>query len=65
MSSVTDYPAAASDVAIAHFSARLSVETDCADVASAFRSGDVDFVCCMWLGRRKLTRGGTCRAQST
>jgi rhodanese-related sulfurtransferase len=44
MSYVTDYPAAASDVAIAHFSARLSVETDCADVASAFRSGDVDFV---------------------
>lgn len=44
MSSVTDYPAAASDMAITHFAARLSVETDCADVASAFRSGDVDFV---------------------
>lgn len=44
MSSVTDYPAAACDVAIAHFSARLAVETDCADVASAFRSDDVDFV---------------------
>ncbi len=65
MSSVTDYPAAASDVCDRAFFRRLSVETDCADVASAFRTGDVDFVCCMWLGRRKLTRGGTCRAQST
>jgi hypothetical protein len=35
MSFVTDYPAAPSTVAIDHFLKRLSVETDCADVASA------------------------------
>lgn len=44
MSSVTDYPAASSTVAIDHFLKRLSVETDCADVASALASGEQDFV---------------------
>ena len=44
MSLVTDYPAAESDVAAAHFLMRLAVETDCADVASALKSGDQDFV---------------------
>jgi rhodanese-related sulfurtransferase len=44
MSSVTDYPAASSDVAIDHFFKRLSVETDCADVASALTAGERDFV---------------------
>jgi len=44
MSSVTDVPAAAPTEAIRHFLARLSVETDCADVAAALRDGDPDFV---------------------
>jgi rhodanese-related sulfurtransferase len=44
MSSVTAIPAAASDIAAAHFARRLQVETDCADVASAMRAGEQDFV---------------------
>jgi rhodanese-related sulfurtransferase len=44
MSHVTDYPAASSDVAVEHFMKRLSVETDCSDVASGLASGDQDFV---------------------
>ena len=44
MSYVTDYPAASSDAAVEHFLARLLVETDCADVASALVSGSQDFV---------------------
>ncbi|TAA61843.1 rhodanese-like domain-containing protein [Shinella sp. JR1-6] len=44
MSHVTDYAAAPSTVAIEHFLKRLSVETDCADVAAALKSGDQDFV---------------------
>ncbi|WP_077960605.1 rhodanese-like domain-containing protein [Ensifer adhaerens] len=44
MSYVTDTPAASPEVAIAHFAGRLSVETDCADVAQALKSGDQDFV---------------------
>ncbi|MBO9628695.1 rhodanese-like domain-containing protein [Shinella sp. WSJ-2] len=44
MSFVTDYPAASPAVAIAHFQKLLSVETDCADVAVALKSGDQDFV---------------------
>lgn len=44
MSFVTDYPAASPAAAIAHFQKLLSVETDCADVAVALKSGDQDFV---------------------
>ncbi|MBC9877852.1 rhodanese-like domain-containing protein [Bradyrhizobium sp. INPA01-394B] len=44
MSLVTDFPAARADVAADHFVKRLSVETDCDDVASAMRAGDQDFV---------------------
>lgn len=44
MSYVTDYPAASPDVAANHFLQRLSVETDCDDVRTAFKEGDVDFV---------------------
>ncbi|QND53381.1 rhodanese-like domain-containing protein [Phyllobacterium sp. 628] len=44
MSYVTDYPAAPAKIAIEHFSRRLSLETDCADVASALKSDDQDFV---------------------
>jgi rhodanese-related sulfurtransferase len=44
MSLVTDFPAAESGVAAAYFLMRLAVETDCADVASALKSRDQDFV---------------------
>jgi rhodanese-related sulfurtransferase len=43
-SSVASVPAAASAIAQAHFAARLSLETDCADVHAAFASGHADFV---------------------
>ncbi len=44
MSFVSEIPAAPSAVAAAHFAARLSLETDCADVAAAMRADAVDFV---------------------
>jgi len=44
MSFVTDIPPAGSAETIGHFSSRLAFETDCADVAAAFETGDVDFV---------------------
>ncbi|MCA1923168.1 rhodanese-like domain-containing protein [Buttiauxella noackiae] len=44
MSYVTDYPAAAPETAAAHFLQRLNLETDCDDVHSAIKEGDVDFV---------------------
>ena len=44
VSYVTDFPAAPGKVAIEHFLRRLSVETDCADVASALQTGEQDFV---------------------
>lgn len=44
MSYVTDYQPASSAAAIEHFMKRLSVETDCADVAGALKAGDPDFV---------------------
>jgi rhodanese-related sulfurtransferase len=44
MSFVSEIPAAAPQVAAAHFAARLSLETDCADVAAAMQAGEVDFV---------------------
>jgi rhodanese-related sulfurtransferase len=44
MSYVTDYPAAAPEIAAAHFLQRLSLETDCDDVHSAMKEQDMDFV---------------------
>lgn len=44
MSHVTDNPAAAPEIAAAHFLQRLSLETDCDDVHCAMKEGDVDFV---------------------
>ena len=44
MSVVSAIPAAKPQQAIDHFSHRLSVETDCDDVASALRSGEQDFL---------------------
>lgn len=44
MSPVSAIAAAPSDLAAAHFAARLTLETDCSDVAAAMRAGAVDFV---------------------
>ncbi|WP_445678502.1 rhodanese-like domain-containing protein [Radicibacter daui] len=44
MSYVTDYPPASPEIAAAHFLGRLSVETDCSDVAAALAVGEPDFV---------------------
>jgi rhodanese-related sulfurtransferase len=44
MSHVTDFPAAAPEIAAAHFLQRLNLETDCDDVHSAMKEGDMDFV---------------------
>ena len=44
MSYVTDYAPAPSAIAVEHFLRRLSLETDCVDVAEAFKSGSPDFV---------------------
>jgi rhodanese-related sulfurtransferase len=44
MSYVTDIPAASPEITRDHFLRRLSVETDCSDVAAALHSGDQDFV---------------------
>lgn len=44
MSYVTDSPAAAPDIAAAHYLQKLSLETDCADVNAAIQSGETDFV---------------------
>ena len=44
MSLVSAYPVAAAEVAVEHFSRRLALETDCSDVATCLKDGDVDFV---------------------
>ena len=41
---VREVPAAASDIALQHFSRRLSFETDCSDVHASQQAGHVDFV---------------------
>jgi rhodanese-related sulfurtransferase len=41
---VTEIPAAASVVAVAHFAERLTFETDCSDVDAALRSGNPGFI---------------------
>jgi rhodanese-related sulfurtransferase len=43
-SPVSSIPAAASEDAIRHFSAKLSLETDCSDVWQAITAGSKDFV---------------------
>ncbi len=43
-STVAQTPAAPSADALAHFARRLSMETDCADVATSMRDGTRDFV---------------------
>ncbi|WP_288431642.1 rhodanese-like domain-containing protein [uncultured Agrobacterium sp.] len=44
MSYVTETPSAPASVVIDHFSRRLSVETDCWDVAASIEKGEQDFV---------------------
>ena len=44
MSFVSAIPAAQPEVAAGHFAHRLSVETDCADVAASMRNARQDFV---------------------
>lgn len=44
MSYVTDTSAAPANVVIAHFSTRLSLETDCWDVFASMEQGEQDFV---------------------
>lgn len=41
---VTAYPCALPEDVISHYSTKLSYETDCADVYSAFADGEPDFV---------------------
>jgi rhodanese-related sulfurtransferase len=43
-SAIAAVPAASSDVALEHFAALLSLETDCWDVHQALTEGPVDFV---------------------
>ena len=44
MSIVTEIAHATPAMVIAHFEARLSLETDCSDVAAAMEAGEKDFV---------------------
>lgn len=41
---VREVPAAPSEIALQHFSQRLTFETDCSDVHASQQAGDVDFV---------------------
>ncbi|MCE0464588.1 MULTISPECIES: rhodanese-like domain-containing protein [Pseudomonas] len=41
---VSEVPAAPSDVALQHFSRRLTFETDCSDVHASQQAGQVDFI---------------------
>lgn len=43
-SAVLTTPAAAADLAVAHFGAKLAFETDCSDVFSALSAGANDFI---------------------
>ena len=64
MSVVTQFTPATSAEAIRWFSHKLHLETDCADVHSAQRAGEVDFVLCTWSAARKLSPDVTCQARS-
>jgi len=56
-SSVAHPPAARNDVALAHFRAKLSFETDCADVHEALAAGAPDFVLLDVRGPVSFARG--------
>ena len=56
-SPVSAVPAASSATALAHFAARLSLETDCADVHAAIQAGTIDFVLVDARGPEVFARG--------
>lgn len=56
MSPVSAIPAAPPEIARAHFGRRLALETDCADVAAAFRAGPPDFVLLHAVGSEEAFR---------
>ena len=62
MSVVTAIAPASSTDAAAWFRHKLSLETDCADVYSAMREGDVDLFCYMSSAVRKPLPVATSRA---
>lgn len=57
VSLVTEIPAALSEDAVAHFSKRLSLETDCWDVHESLKSGSPDFVLLDVRGPAAYARG--------
>lgn len=54
---VTEIPAAASEMAAAHFAKRLSLETDCWDVHETLTSGTPDFILLDVRGPAAFARG--------
>lgn len=63
-SSVAHPPAARNDVALAHFRAKLSFETDCADVHAALATGAPDFVLLDVRGPAAFARGHVAGARN-
>lgn len=63
-SSVAHPPAAPSDVALAHFRAKLSFETDCADVHAASATSAPDFVLLDVRGPAAFARGHVAGARN-
>jgi rhodanese-related sulfurtransferase len=61
---VTEVPAAASDIALAHFSRKLEFETDCADVRAALASGSPGFALVDVRGRQAYSNGHVAQAIS-
>lgn len=54
MSYVTEFTAAAPEIALNHFRLRLSLETDCADVYESIRQGEQDFVLLHVVGKPEM-----------
>lgn len=54
MSYVTEFTAAAPEIALNHFRLRLSLETDCADVYESIRQGEHDFVLLHVVGKPEM-----------
>lgn len=63
MSVVTQFTPATSAEAIRWFRHKLHLETDCADVHSAQRAGEVDFVLLHVVGSERPSQGATCPAR--
>lgn len=54
MNYVTEFTAAAPEIALNHFRLRLSLETDCADVYESIRQGEQDFVLLHVVGKPEM-----------